>query len=97
VITKLIGGTDAFIRRPFLYTGLWYGLFGGLIATLLIETALLLLQGPVQGLADLYHSGFSLQNLDFATVLTLLAAGTLLGLLGSWLAVGRHLRDIEPT
>ena len=97
VITKLIGGTDAFIRRPFLYTGFWYGLFGGIIALLLIGTALWLLKHPIHQLAVLYYSPFRLDALSGDTTLVVIGFGCLLGLLGSWLAVGRHLRDIEPT
>lgn len=97
VVMKLIGGTDAFIRRPFLYTGFWYGVFGSLIALFLVEGALALLKGPVQNLAGLYNSEFALVSLDPLTMLVLLGFGTLLGLSGSWLAVGRHLNEIEPT
>jgi cell division transport system permease protein len=96
IITKLIGGTDAFIRRPFLYTGFWYGLFGGLIAILLVSFSLLLLQGPVEQLTTLYQGRFDLSNMEFITATGLLASSILLGLAGSWLAVGRHLREIEP-
>ncbi len=97
VVIKLIGGTDAFIRRPFLYTGFWYGLFGGLVALLLIQVSLWLLDEPVASLAGLYGSGFRLHGLELVYALLLFAGGCLLGLLGSWLAVGRHLREIEPT
>jgi len=96
VVVKLIGGTDAFIRRPFLYTGFWYGLFGGIIALVLVELALWLINGPVENLAGLYASGFALHKLDAGTITTLLTLSILLGLGGSWLAVGRHLREIEP-
>lgn len=95
-ITKLIGGTDAFIRRPFLYGGFWYGLFGGIIAGILVATSLWLLQGPVMQLAGLYHSGFFLSGIGLANFLLLLAGSALLGLTGSWIAVGRHLHKIEP-
>jgi cell division transport system permease protein len=96
VIMKLIGGTDAFVRRPFLYTGLWYGIIGGLLSCLLVESGRLLLAGPVAELARLYDSAFRLAGVGFSGGVTLLMAGTLLGLLGSWLAVGRHLAAIEP-
>lgn len=96
IITKLIGGTNAFIRRPFLYTGFWYGLFGGFIAIFLVSFSLLLLHGPVEQLTSLYQGSFSLANLSIGTSFTLLASSILLGLAGSWLAVGRHLREIEP-
>lgn len=96
VVIKLIGGTDGFIRRPFLYTGFWYGLFGGLIAYVLIGLALLALDGPVHQLAGLYGSGFQLHSLNAGASLVLLSSSVLLGLAGSWIAVGRHLRAIEP-
>lgn len=97
IITKLIGATNAFIRRPFLYSGVWYGLFGGLLAWVLIVATLLLVRGPVQRLAGLYGSDFSLAALEGTTGLALLGASVALGLGGSWLAVGRHLSAIEPT
>ncbi len=97
IITKLIGATNAFIRRPFLYSGVWYGLFGGIIAWLLIALALGLVAGPVHRLAGLYGSQFTLSALDLATVTVLLGGSVLLGLGGSWLAVSRHLSAIEPT
>ena len=96
-IAKLVGATDAFVRRPFLYTGVWYGLFGGLLAWLLVTTALGLLQHPVAELAALYHSDFSLQTLDIGRSFALLALGAMLGLLAAWASVGRQLKAIEPT
>ena len=96
VIIKLIGGTDGFIRRPFLYTGFWYGLFGALIAFAIISATLLLLSGPLEQLSMLYNKSLILTVLDLQTTLYLLFVGVLLGLIGSWLAVGRHLKDIEP-
>ncbi len=96
VITKLIGATNAFIRRPFLYTGFWYGLMGALIAWLLVVGFLILLNGPVTQLSFLYDSQFRLAGLDLVTSFSLLLSGIALGLAGSWLAVGRHLQAIEP-
>lgn len=95
-VTKLIGGTDAFIRRPFLYTGLWYGIGGGLAAAILVALARLALDGPVARLAGLYESGFALTGLGLDGLLLMLAVGALLGWAGSWVAVGRHLDEIEP-
>ena len=96
VIIKLIGGTDAFIRRPFLYTGFWYGLFGGLLAMALVYVALWAVESPVERLAGMYQSTLTLQKLDPETITILLLTSIGLGLGGSWLAVGRHLRAIEP-
>lgn len=96
-VTKLIGGSNAFVRRPFLYNGVWYGLFGGLLAWLLVNGLLLLLDGPVRQLATLYGSDFSLGLVGMETTLLLLVAGPLLGLIGAWLVAGRHIRAIEPS
>jgi cell division transport system permease protein len=95
-ITKLIGGTNAFIRRPFLYTGTLQGLLGALLAWLLVGLGLLFLAGPINNLAGLYGSRFEAENLGILATLALIGAGGLLGWLGSRLAVGRHLRAIEP-
>ncbi len=97
VVTKLIGATNSFIRRPFLYSGIWYGVFGAGVAWLMVEISFWLLTGPVQQLTGLYQSNFTLQTLPLQLLLMLLGSGTILGLLGSWLAVGRHLSAIEPT
>ena len=96
VITKLVGGTDAFIRRPFLYRGLWYGALGGLSAWLLTGAALWALAGPVAQLAGLYQSDFRLTAWHPATLAVLIAGAVTLALGGAWTAAGRHLRDIQP-
>ncbi len=95
-VIKLIGGTNAFIRRPFLHTGLLYGLFGGLVAALFVQTLVLFLDGPVVHLAKLYESGFTLTGLNLGQVIGLLLASMLLGLLGAWIAVQRQLSSCEP-
>ena len=95
-VSKLIGASNAFIRRPFLYTGLWYGLSGGLLAWLLITVSLGILEQPVQRLASLYHSSYALSGLSGSDILALIGISCALGLAGSWLAVGRHLSEIEP-
>ena len=96
-VAKLIGASDAFIRRPFLYTGLWYGLSGGLLAWLLTSISLQLLSDPVDNLAALYNSNFHLSGLSLEDALSMVGISCLLGLGGSWMAVGRHLSEIEPT
>ena len=97
VIIKLIGGTDRFIRRPFLYTGFWYGLLGGVIALFLVISSLLLLSGPIEALTQSYESSFAVQIIDINSTFWLIAGSILLGLVGSWVAVERHLREIEPS
>jgi cell division transport system permease protein len=97
VVVKLVGGSDAFVRRPFLYTGLWYGLGGAGLSWLIVTIALWGLRGPLSALALLYHSNFHLQGLDASAGLQLLLLGAVLGLVGAWLAVARHLSAIQPT
>ena len=96
VVTKLIGATNAFVRRPFLYSGIWYGVLGATLAWLVVELGFRLLKTPVQRLVDLYEGSFELQTQPGRLLLVLLGGGIALGLLGSWLAVGRHLRSVEP-
>ncbi len=95
-VAKLIGASDAFIRRPFLYAGLWYGLLGGLLAGLLSSFSFMLIAPPVHRLTLLYHSSFQLSGPSLSQILILISISCLLGLGGSWLAVSRHLKDIEP-
>ena len=95
-MVKLVGGTNAFVRRPFLYTGLWYGLGGGLLAWILVQGSLVWLSGPVSHLSALYGSQFSLLGLGFIDSILMWAFGALLGLGGAWLVVGRELKLIEP-
>ncbi len=95
-VVKLVGATDAFIRRPFLYTGLWYGLFAGLLCWFILEISLIWLQDPVADLAGLYQSQFAISGLNITQSLQLIGISCGLGLLGSWLSVGRHIRNIEP-
>jgi cell division transport system permease protein len=95
-VTKLVGGTDAFIRRPFLYLGLCYGLAGAAVALLVVGLGLLLLGPPVRAVAALYGSGFSLTGLSLRESGVLLLGGALLGWAGAGLAAARHLRAIEP-
>lgn len=96
VVTKLVGGTDAYVRRPFLYTGLWYGLGGSLVAWILLALLLLWLDDPVGTLASLYGSRFELHGLGLGGSLLLALSGAGLGLAGAWLAVSRHLGAIIP-
>lgn len=95
-VMKLIGATDSFIRRPFLYTGLWYGLVGGAIAWLLVQGMVLALNGPASSLAGLYGSAFRLQGLPLDATAIMFGAGVLLGWLGAWWTVSRRLKEIEP-
>lgn len=95
-INTLFGATNAFIQRPFLYSGFLHGLAGAALAWLLVTAAVFLLRDPVARLAELYASDFVLTGLGTGTTLRLLALGAMLGVLGSWVAVQRHLREIAP-
>ena len=95
-VAKLIGATDAFIRRPFLYFGLTQGLLGGIAAWLLVAGSLQLLNHQVGHLTQLYASNFSLQHLSLADSVTLLGFSAYLGWLGAWFSVSQHLWQIEP-
>jgi len=95
-VTKLIGASNAFVRRPFLYSGLWYGLGGGALALMLVGYGVYMLDVPAGRLAGLYGSSYHVLSLDLAESLAIVGTGVLLGLTGSWLAVARHLRRIEP-
>ena len=95
-VTKLVGGSDGFVRRPFLYTGVWYGLGGGVCAVLVTFLVLAVLTQPVGRIAALYGSDFRLQGLGWRSLTLLLAAGVALGWLGSFFSASKHLRQIEP-
>ena len=95
-VVKLVGGTDAWVRRPFLYTGLWYGLVGGLLAWLILALLWLLLQQPAAALAQQYGSSFVLKPLDAGAAMLLLMVSMMLGWTGAWWSVSHHLDEIEP-
>lgn len=96
-VTKLIGATNRFVRRPFLYGGMWYGLLGGILAWLLVLLVLLTIEQPAQYLIGLYNSSFELIFPSLRQSLGLIATSIALGVVGSWLAVWRHVARIEPS
>ena len=95
-VMKLVGASDAYVRRPFLYMGLSYGLAGAMLALVLVEVAVLLLEGAVQHLAGLYDAHLRLQGLSFSSSIILLGCGLALGWIGAFWTVSRHLHRIEP-
>ncbi len=96
VVVKLVGGTDAYVARPFLYTGTWYGLAGGLLAWFLLGVITLTLHGPLSQLLALYGSQYRVHGLTVLTGLALVSGAALLGWLGAWISVRQHLTAIEP-
>ena len=95
-VMKLLGAPSSFIRRPFLYAGVWHGLLGGALAWLLVAVGLLSLSAPTANLALAYGTQFALQNLSFFEGLALVATGIALGWLAAWITVTRRLSLIEP-
>ncbi len=95
-VMKLVGATDAFIQRPFLYTGIWLGVFGGFLAFLVVELMLWWLQGAIATVTQLYQSDFVLNSLSLREFGYLMLIAVTLGLVGSYIAVRSHIKAIEP-
>jgi len=94
-VIRLLGATNAYIRRPFVYGGIWLGLFGGILSLVVVHVAMLFLVNPVHKLTSLYGSAFALRGIDVGMTLKILLASSLLGIIGAWLAVGRYLWQAE--
>lgn len=95
-VVKLVGATNTFVRRPFLYTGMLYGVGGALLAWAIVDGTVGLLTESVERLAQLYGSSFALQSLSRQDIATLLSAGAVLGWLGAYTSATRHLRRLDP-
>jgi cell division transport system permease protein len=95
-VTKLVGGSNSYVRRPFLYTGVLYGVGGALLAWGIVAIAVAVLGDSVATLARLYGSRYVLRGLSRDDIGILLGAGAVLGWLGAWISAARHLRSIEP-
>ncbi|MCU8085572.1 permease-like cell division protein FtsX [Shewanella sp. SM23] len=96
-VMKLVGATEAFIQRPFLYTGIWYGVIGGILAWLIINLLVWYLDSALAELLGLYGSQLEMKSLTFIELLQLVGLASFLGWLGSYLSVRQHLRSIEPS
>ena len=95
-VTKLIGASNAFVRRPFLWTGFWYGLLGGAFALLLVQYGLYLLREPFSRLAGLYQGKIAVASLTITESSAIIGVAVFLGLFASWVTTARHMRRIEP-
>ncbi|WP_447588366.1 permease-like cell division protein FtsX [Aquipseudomonas campi] len=95
-VIKLVGGTDGYVRRPFLYMGALYGVGAGVLAWGVLAFGLDWLNGAVVRLAGLYGSDFALTGVPVDDGLSLLLGAVLLGYIGAWLAVARHLSELAP-
>lgn len=96
LVMKLVGATDAFIHRPFLYTGFWYGFMGGLLAWFAVLILLWWMDSSISNLAAVYQKEFSLTGLDLYSLMMMLIISIGLGLAGSAISVNRHVKEIEP-
>ena len=96
-VMKLVGATEAFIQRPFLYTGIWYGVIGGILAWLIINILVWYLDSALAELLGLYGSELTIQGLSFSELIKLVMLASFLGWFGSYLSVRQHLRNIEPS
>jgi cell division transport system permease protein len=95
-VTKLVGGSNAFVRRPFLYTGIFYGLGGALLGALIVTAGLAYLDRAVGELSAQYGGQFTMEGLGGRGFGFLIGAGAALGWFGALISTGRHLRRIEP-
>lgn len=96
VVMKLVGATDAFIQRPFLYTGFWYGVLGGIMAWVTVFIILLWVDYSMENFMEKYQVDFDLTAMGMSTLLLMLLVSVSLGIAGSLLSVQRHVKDIEP-
>ena len=94
-VIKLVGGTDGFIMLPFLYSGMWYGLGGALLAFVIVWGVLLGLMSSVLELAGLYGSSFSPQGPGFSMLVALIFSGIALGIVGAAVSCQRHIRSFD--
>ncbi len=95
-VMQLLGANDGFVRRPFLYTGFWYGTFAGMLTLVLIGTVEWTLAAPLAQLAASYEHRFDVHGLALSGMGAVLGAGALLGWLGAWLAASRHIALGQP-
>ncbi|TRW96464.1 permease-like cell division protein FtsX [Candidatus Methylobacter oryzae] len=96
VIAKLVGATNGFIHRPFLYSGFWIGFFSGVAAWFIVTIIMLILKQPIEKLSGLYDDGFRVLFFGFTETLALLFISSVLGVVGSWIVLHFQLRQLKP-
>lgn len=96
-VMKLVGATEGFIQRPFVYTGIWYGLMGGFIAFIVVNIVIWWMQSALGDISGLYMSDFELQGLSFGEFGWLMFIASALGFSGAYWSVHRHIKEIEPS
>ena len=96
LITQLVGATNAYIRRPFLYTGFWLGFLASVAAWFIVTLSLLIMREPIQTVSQQYNSQYNVAFLDYVETGTLIGVASLLGIIGAWLVLGSQLRALKP-
>jgi cell division transport system permease protein len=96
IIAKLVGATNGFIHRPFLYSGFWIGFFSGVTAWFIVTLIMLILRQPVETLSGLYGGAFHVLFLGFTETLALLLISSVLGVVGSWIVLHFQLQQLKP-
>jgi cell division transport system permease protein len=95
VIAKLVGATNSFVQRPFLYSGFWIGFFSGINAWFIVTIMMLILKQPVEKLSMLYNSSFHLLFMGFFETIGLIFVSAGLGIAGSWVVVQLQLQQLK--
>ncbi len=95
-VLKLVGASNGFVRRPFLYSGMFYGIFGAIMAWFFVDIILLWLNRPITALAHLYQSTFGITGMQITSILMLLLLGGMLGFFGAYLAASKHIKAMNP-
>lgn len=96
IIAKLVGATNAFIQRPFLYSGFWIGFLSGVSAWFIVTIILLILRPAVENISGLYEGSFHLLFFSYVDTLVLLTASTFLTVVGSWLVLQFQIKQLQP-
>lgn len=92
-IMRLLGGTDAYVRRPFIYSGCWLGFLGASLAVAVLQLCTLFLASPFRNIQQLFNSSLQIESLSLTQVLLLLLLGILFGAIGAWIAATHHLKS----
>jgi len=95
-VMKLVGATNSFIQRPFVYVGIWYGLLSGIVAWILTLLLVQWVHSGVTSLMDLYRINFEISALNLSEVVILIGIASFLGFIASYISVKRYLVRIEP-
>lgn len=96
LVSKLMGATNDWVRRPFLYSGVFYGVVGAGMALVILEVSMLVIKNPVLQLSQLYQSDFKLSGLGILGSVVVVLIGLTLGLLGALISVNKFLAKLEP-